>query len=148
MLARSYRILNSQTGLVVGDPASNATVGTALDMEPESGGNNQTWILTNLGNNDVDLVNASSGLALEVLQGSTGSGASIDQGNWANASNQIWQVVREGSGNYELLNKSSGLALGVPAATSGSGSSSLLNGTGLDQEPATGAVDQLWSFYN
>lgn len=144
----NYRILNSQTGLVVGDPASNATVGTALDMEPQSGGNNQTWMLTNLGNHDVELVNSSSGLALEVSQGSTSSGANIDQGSWADAGNQIWEVVSEGSGNYELLNKSSGLALGVPAATSGSGSSSLLNGTGLDQEPATGAADQLWSFYN
>ena len=144
----NYRISNSQTDLVVGDPASNAAPGTALDMEPEIGGNNQTWILTNLGNHDVELVNASSGLALEVSQGSTGAGASIDQGIWANASNQIWQVVSEGNGNYELLSKISGLALGVPAATSGSGSSSLLNGTGLDQEPATGAADQLWSFYN
>lgn len=51
-------------------------------------------------------------------------------------------------GNYELLSRNSGLALGVPAATSGSGSSSLLNGTGLDQETVTGAADQLWSFYN
>ena len=144
----SYVISNSQTGLVIGDPASNSAAGTALDMEPGSGGNNQTWILTNLGNNDVELVSATSSLALEVSQGSTRSGAGIDQGNWINASNQIWKVVSEGDGSYELLSENSGLALGVPAATSGSGSSSLLAGTGLDQEPVTGAADQLWSFFN
>ncbi len=144
----SYVISNSQTGLVIGDPASNSAAGTALDMEPGSGGNNQTWILTNLGNNDVELVSATSSLALEVSQGSTRSGAGIDQGSWTNASNQVWKVVSEGDGSYELLSENSGLALGVPAATSGSGSSSLLAGTGLDQEPVTGAADQLWSFYN
>ena len=144
----SYVISNSQTGLVIGDPASNSAAGTALDMEPGSGGNNQTWILTNLGNNDVELVSATSSLALEVSQGSTRSGAGIDQGSWTNASNQVWKVVSEGDGSYELLRENSGLALGVPAATSGSGSSSLLAGTGLDQEPVTGAADQLWSFYN
>ena len=72
----------------------------------------------------------------------------IDQQVWSGSSNQIWQIVSMGNGNYELLSEHSGLALGVPAATSGSGFSTLLNGTGLSQEPVTGAADQLWSFNN
>jgi hypothetical protein len=141
----NYVISNSQTGLVIDDYASSKAAGTFMDMLPANGGSNQTWTLTNLGNNYVELVNGNSGLALDVYQASTASGAKIDQQQWSDSSNQIWKVVSMGNGNYELLSQSSGLALGVPAA---SGSSSLLNGTGLDQETVTGAADQLWSFYN
>jgi len=144
----NYVISNSQTGLMLDDYQFSKTAGTFMDMWPATGGGNQTWTLTNLGNNYVKLVSAYSGLALDVYQGSTSSGAKIDQWYWSNTSNQIWKVVSMGNGNYELLSQHSGLALGVPAATSGSGSSSLLNGTGLDQETVTGAADQLWSFYN
>jgi hypothetical protein len=104
--------------------------------------------VTNLGNNYIYLTNVYSGLAMDVYGGSTSSGAKIDQWYWSNTSNQIWKVVSMGNGNYELLSQKSGLALGVPAATFGSGSSSLLNGTGLDQKTVTGAADQLWSFNN
>jgi len=144
----SYVITNSQTGLVLDDYQSSKAAGTFMEMLPANGGNDQIWTLTNLGNNYVELVNANSGLALDVYQGSTSSGAKIDQQPWSDSSSQIWQVVSTGNGNYELLSQHSGLALGVPAATSGSGSSSVLNGTGLDQETVTGAADQLWSFYN
>lgn len=119
-----------------------------MEMWPGNGGSDQLWTLTNLGNNYVKLINANSGLALDVYQESTSSGAKIDQQVWSGSSNQIWQIVSMGNGNYELLSEHSGLALGVPAATSGSGFSTLLNGTELDQEPVTGAADQLWSFNN
>jgi hypothetical protein len=144
----NYVISNYQTSLVSDDPGFSKTDGAFLDMWPENGGGNQTWTVTNLGNNYIYLTNAYSGLAMDVYGGSTSSGAKVDQWPWANTSNQIWKVVSMGNGNYELLNKNSGLALGIPAATSGSGSASLLNGTGLDQETVTGAADQLWTFNN
>jgi hypothetical protein len=144
----SYVITNSQTGLTLDDYRFSKTAGAFMDMWPATGGSNQTWTLTNLGNNYVELSNANSGLALDVYQGSTAAGAKIDQWYWSDFSNQIWKVVSIGNGNYELLSQHSGLALGVPAAMTGSGSASLLNGTGLDQEAVTGAPEQLWSFYN
>lgn len=144
----NYVISNYQTGLVIHDPGFSKTSGAFLDMWPANGGSNQTWTVTNLGNNYIYLTNAYSGFAMDAYGGSTSSGAKIDQWPFANTSNQIWKVVNMGNGNYELLNKNSGLALGVPAATSGTGSASLLNGTGLDQETVTGAADQLWSFNN
>ena len=144
----NYVISNYQTDLVIDDPGFSKTDGAFLDMWPANGGSNQTWTVTNLGNNYVYLTNSYSGLAVDVYGGSTSSGAKIDQWPWSNTSNQIWKVVSMGNGNYELLNQRSGLALGVPAASSGSGSSVLLNGTGLDQETVTGAANQLWSFNN
>jgi hypothetical protein len=144
----NYVISNYQTGLVLDDPGFSKTNGAFLDMWPANAGTNQTWTVTNLGSNYVYITSSYSGLAVDVYGGSTSSGAKIDQWPWSNTSNQIWKVVSMGNGNYELLSQKSGLALGVPAATSGSGSSSLLNGTGLDQETVTGAADQLWSFNN
>lgn len=144
----SYVISNYQTGLVIDDYQKSKTAGTYLDMWPANGGSNQSWTVTNLGNNYIYLTNALSGLAMDVYGGSTSSGAQIDQWPWSDTTNQIWKVVSMGNGNYELLSQKSGLALGIPAATSGNGSSSLLNGTGLDQETVTGAADQLWSFNN
>ena len=144
----NYIITNSQTSLNLDDYQASQSAGTFMEMWPGNGGSDQLWTLTNLGNNYVKLINANSGLALDVYQGSTSSGAKIDQQMWSGSSNQIWQIVSMGNGNYELLSEHSGLALGVPAATSGSGFSTLLNGTELDQEPVTGAADQLWSFNN
>jgi hypothetical protein len=144
----NYVITNYQTGLTIDDYGFSKTAGTFQDMWPANGGSNQTWTVTNLGNNYIYLTNVYSGLAMDVYGGSTSSGAKIDQWYWSNTSNQIWKVVSMGNGNYELLSQKSGLALGVPAATFGSGSSSLLNGTGLDQKTVTGAADQLWSFNN
>jgi hypothetical protein len=144
----NYVISNYQTGLVIDDYQFSKTAGNFMDMWPANGGSNQVWTVTNLGNNYIYLTNAYSGLALDVYQASTSSGAQIDQWYWSNFSNQIWKVVSMGNGNYELISQHSGLALGVPAAGSGSGSSSLLNGTGLDQETVTGAANQLWTFNN
>jgi len=144
----TYVVSNYQTDLTIDDPGYSKTNGAFLDMWPATGGSNQTWTVTNLGNNYIYLTNANSGLALDVYQGSKSSGAKIDQWPWSNTSNQIWKVVSMGNGNYELLNQNSGLALGIPSATTGNGSSTLLNGTGLAQETVTGAADQLWSFNN
>ena len=144
----NYVISNYQTGLVIDDPGFSRTNGAFLNMWPTNGGSNQTWTVTNLGNNYVSITSAYNGLAVDVYGGSTSSGARIDQWPWSNTSNQIWKVVSMGNGNYELLSQKSGLALGVPAASSGSGSRTLLNGTGLDQETVTGAANQLWSFNN
>jgi hypothetical protein len=144
----TYVVSNYQTDLTIDDPGYNKTNGAFLDMWPATGGSNQTWTVTNLGNNYIYLTSANSGLALDVYQGSKSSGAKIDQWPWSNTSNQIWKVVSMGNGNYELLNQNSGLALGIPSATTGNGSSTLLNGTGLAQETVTGAADQLWSFNN
>lgn len=144
----NYVISNYQTGLMLDDYQASKSAGNFMDMWPANGASNQVWTVTNLGNNYIYLTNAYSGLVLDVYGGSTSPGAKIDQWYWSNTSNQIWKVVSIGNGNYELISQRSGLALGVPAASSGSGSSSLLNGTGLDQETVTGAANQLWSFNN
>lgn len=144
----NYVITNYQTGLALDDYAFSKTAGAALDVWPANGGSNQTWTVTNLGNNYIYLTSAYSGMAVDIDQGSTSPGAKVDQWPWSNTANQIWKVVSTGNGNYQLLSERSGLALGIPAAVTGKGSSSLLNGTGLDQETVTGAAGQLWTFSN
>ena len=137
----SYVIANNQSELLLDDTGWSTQQGTNMDQWPATGGNNQKWTLTNLGNNYVELVNAASGFAVDISGASSASGASVIQWPYHSGSNQIWKVVSKGNGLYELLNQNSGLALSVPG-------SSTSNGTALDQETVTGAANQLWSFSN
>jgi Ricin-type beta-trefoil lectin domain-like len=137
----TYVIANNHSELVLDDTGWSTQQGTNMDQWSPTGGNNQKWTLTNLGNNYVELLNATSGLALDISGASTASGAAVIQWPYHSGSNQIWRVVSKGNGLYELLNQNSGLALSVPR-------SSTSNGTDLDQETVTGAANQLWSFSN
>jgi hypothetical protein len=137
----TYVIANNHSELVLDDTGWSTQQGTNMDQWSPTGGNNQKWTLTNLGNNYVELLNATSGLALDISGASTASGAAVIQWPYHSGSNQIWKVVSKGNGLYELLNQNSGLALSVPR-------SSTSNGTDLDQETVTGAANQLWSFSN
>ena len=136
-----YVIANNHSELVLDDTGWSTQQGTNMDQWSPTGGNNQKWTLTNLGNNYVELVNGTSGFALDVSGASTASGAAVIQWPYHSGSNQIWKVVSKGNGLYELLNQNSGLALSVPG-------SSTSNGADLDQETVTGADNQLWSFSN
>ncbi len=135
----TYTITNKNSGMVVDVTGASKSEGTYIDQWPSTGGSNQKWQLTNLGNNYVELVNVNSGLALEVYGASQATGGKIDQWPYDSGKNQIWQVVSEGNGYYELINENSGLALEVP-------SFSTTEGTDLDQWTAKGGANQLWSF--
>jgi len=135
----TYTITNKNSGYVVDVTGASKTEGTYIDQWASTGGSNQKWTLTNLGNNYVYLINQNSGLALEVYGASDTEGAKIDQWPYDSGANQIWQVVSEGGGYYELINKNSGQALDVPG-------SSKTEGTDLDQWDVNGGANQLWSF--
>jgi hypothetical protein len=137
----TYVIASNHSELVLDDLGWSTQQGTNVDQWPATGGTNQKWTLTNLGNNYVELVNGTSGYALDVSGASPASGAAVIQWPYHGGANQIWKVVSRGNGLYELLNQNSGLALSVPGSTTS-------NGTNLDQETVTGADNQLWSFSN
>ena len=137
----TYVIANNHSELAVDDYGWSTQQGTNMVQWSATGGTNQKWTLTNLGNNYVELVNGTSGYALDVSGASQASGAAVIQWPYHSGANQIWKVVSKGNGLYELLNQNSGLALSVPGLSTS-------NGTNLDQETVTGADNQLWSFAN
>jgi hypothetical protein len=135
-----YTITSKNSGMLVDVAGDSQALGALIDQWPSTGGNNQKWILTNLGsNNYVILTNVNSAQALDVYNASKTEGAAIDQYTYSGNSNQVWQIVSKGSGYYELISKNSGMALDVTGA-------STKEGTDLDQWPASGSANQLWSF--
>ncbi len=135
----TYTLTSKLDGQAVDVTGASSAEGTRIDEYTLSGNTNQQWKLTNLGNNDVELISVESGLALEVYQASTTAGAEIDQWPYDSGKNQIWQIVSKGSGYYELVNENSGQALDVTG-------NNTTPGTDLDQYTVSGNSNQLWAF--
>ncbi|MGA7832049.1 MAG: RICIN domain-containing protein, partial [Terracidiphilus sp.] len=127
----TYTIKNKNSGQAIDVTGASTTEGTYVEQWDATGGTNQQWKLTNLGNNYVELTNVNSGLALDVVGYSKADGGLIDQWAYDSGENQIWKVVSEGGGYYELINENSGLALEVP-------NYSTAEGTDLDQWTVSG----------
>lgn len=135
----TYVIKNKNSGMAIDDTGYSTAEGTLIEQWAASGGTNQEWTLSNLGNNYVTLTSVTSGLSLDVVGASNSNGASIDQWPDNGGTNQVWKVVSEGGGYYELISEKSGKALEVPGFSNA-------DGTGLDQWTPNGGANQLWSF--
>jgi Ricin-type beta-trefoil lectin domain-like len=101
------------SGLVVDDPRFSKTPGEVMQQYNSNGGTNQSWTLTNLGDNIVSFVNVSSDLALEVAGGSASDSALVDQNAYVASPSQQWHIVHVGNGSYEIINLHSSQALDV-----------------------------------
>ena len=135
----NYVIKNKNSGLVMDVSGDSTAKGAGIDQWSSTGGTNQIWTLSNVGNNYVTLTSARSGMEIDVNGASKSNGAIMDQWPDNAGANQVWHVVSVGSGYYELIGENSGLALEVP-------SYSTSDGTGLDQWTVNGGSNQLWSF--
>jgi len=135
----TYTIVGIQSGKALDDPGWSTATGVQMDIWTVNTGNNQKWVLTNLGNNVVKLVNAFSGLALEVKDGSTSNGAVVDQAAYTALTKQQWTLVKVSSGIYNLKNVNSGHLLDVIGAKTA-------DGTLVDQWPSNNGTNQQWKF--
>jgi hypothetical protein len=129
--------------------------GKALDVEGRSlvdggnviqwtstGGTNQQWNFTHLGDGYYRLTNVNSGKALEVAGSSTANGGNIQQSAWTGAYNQHWQVNNLGGGYYSIINRNSGKAADVAAASTADGANvaQYTYGGGTNQQFGLGSV--------
>ncbi|MBB6145143.1 outer membrane protein assembly factor BamB [Silvibacterium bohemicum] len=135
----TYVIKSLHSGLALDDPGSSTADGEVIEQNAVNGGKDESWLLTNLGSNQVSLVNALSGLALEAAGGSTAKGAFVDQNTYAGDAWQQWNVLSVSSGVYELTNVQSGYALDVDGGVSTAGAK-------IDQYPYQEKPWQQWSF--
>lgn len=136
----TYTIVGLNSGLALDDPNSSTTDGEDMDQWTVNGGNNQKWVLTNLGNNVVTLQNVASGQMLDVAGASKTAGALVDQWPANGQTNQQWTIATAGtSGYFTLTSVNSGLLLDVVGA-------SKTNGAQIDQWTANGQTNQQWKF--
>jgi hypothetical protein len=134
----TYRITNLNSGMVL-DSSSSMTDGTEIVQEPYGGHSNQQWLVTNLGNEQVKIVNACSGMTMSVRADSNSRGAAIVQSPWASNAHQIWRLSLETTDHYVLTNIGSGLVLDDPGW-------SKTAGRVQDQWTPNHSANQQWTF--
>ena len=133
----TYRIVNKKSNKVLDVYNSGTTDGSNVDQWGWSGGNNQTWTVTYLGNGQYQAMGVGSGKLLEVAGASTANGANV-QIFTSNGNNcQKWTITPAGDGNYKFLNVNSGKAADVSGG-------STADGGNVIQWPYSGADNQLW----
>jgi len=135
----TYTITCHSSGYLVDDFGNGTANGTKVIQWVANGGNNQQWVVVNLGSNVVTLKNVHSGLLMEVVGSSTSNGALIDQRSSTGGSNQKWKIASVGSGYFTLTNQKSGKVLDDPGF-------STTQGTQLEQWTLNGGTNQQWFF--
>lgn len=132
-----YRMVCRQSNKALDvNGSSTANGGTVIQWD-YSGGNNQQWKITSLGNGYFSIINRNSNKALDVNGSSTTGGTSIVQWDYWGGNNQQWRIVDMGFGYYEIINRNSGLSLDVNGA-------STANGADVIQWQYGGARNQQW----
>lgn len=133
----TYRVLNKKSRKALDVYASGTADGANVDQWGWSGGNNQKWTLTHLGNGQYQAVGVGSGKLLEVAGASTANGANVQIFTSNGNNGQKWTLTPVGDGNYKLLNVNSGKAVDVSGG-------STADGGNVIQWPYSGADNQLW----
>lgn len=137
-LEGDFKLLNSNSNLLLGVLNASTSSGTAAVQWWDSGARDHAWNLVADGNGYYKIVSENSGLVLGVLNSSTAAGAPIVQTTDTGATNQLWSLVSAGGGKYKIKNENSGLVLGIQNA------STALNAAAA-QAADNGAADHLWS---
>lgn len=137
--AKYYILRNKQTRLVLDVITGNKENGANVSQWPANGSDNQSWLLSDAGNDYYMLIAKYSGKALEVAGASTEDGARIQQNEKNGSDAQLWQLEETEDNYYILTSKVSGMALTV------SGNEDQ-NGAPIQQRALKGSDIQLWRF--
>lgn len=136
----SDKIVNKNSGLVLGiSNASKATGATALQWS-DNGTTDHLWQLVDAGGGFVKIVNKNSGLVLGISNASTVAGATAVQASDTGTADHLWQLVDAGGGYVKIVNKNSGLLLGISNASTAAGATAL-------QWSDNGTADHLWQIH-
>ncbi|MDF3056574.1 MAG: coagulation factor 5/8 type domain protein [Rariglobus sp.] len=133
----TYRVISKKSKKVLDVYNSGTTDGMNVQQWGWTGGNNQKWTLTHLGNGQYQAMGVGSGKLLEVAGASTANGANIQIFTSNNNNCQKWTVTPTGDGNYKFLNVNSGKAVDVSGGSTADGANVL-------QWSYSGADNQQW----
>jgi hypothetical protein len=133
----AYWVYSVNSGMVVDDTRSSTTSNTQLIQYPESGYNNQKWVLAPNTDGSWTLRNVLSGLCVATENASTSIRAAVVQATCTGGAEQEWRFQLQGS-DYELVNQNSGQCLDVA-------NGSTLPRAPLIQYPCRGTANQRWT---
>jgi hypothetical protein len=131
-----YKLVNRNSGKVLGVTGGSFGEGTNAVQWSDTGAADQRWHLTATGSYD-NLINKNSALNLGVNAASTSNGVPLVQWSDTGSYDQQWSLVPTGS-YYKIVNRRSGKVLGIYASSTADGAQAV-------QWTDTGALDQQWS---
>lgn len=108
----TYKLINRNSGKALDVYKKSTANGGDVIQWSYNGGNNQKWIITDMGNG-YKLINVNSKMALDVNNSSTENGGDVIQWTDNGQNNQRWSIVNLGNGYYNLVNVNSGKLLDV-----------------------------------
>ncbi|HYP88942.1 MAG TPA: RICIN domain-containing protein, partial [Polyangiaceae bacterium] len=87
-----FRITNVKSKKVIDVPDESTADGVALVQWESNGGDNQAWLLVDLGQGVYKLKNKKSNKFMAVVQGSADAGAAVEQRAGGDGDEQKWKV--------------------------------------------------------
>jgi hypothetical protein len=133
----AFRILNQNSGLVLGVASESMTASADVVQFADSGTPDHLWWLVDAGAGQVKIQNANSGMVLGVSGESTANSASVVQFPDTGTPDHLWQFLDNGSGWLRIQNVNSGLVLGVA-------NMSTADSAQVVQFADNGTADHLW----
>ncbi|RLN01456.1 glycoside hydrolase family 97 catalytic domain-containing protein [Haloarcula sp. Atlit-7R] len=135
----AYVLRNENSGKALDVEFASTSDGTNVHQYEYSGGENQQWVVTDLGTGYYKLEAVHSGKALDVEAAATGDGANVHQYEYSGGENQQWAITENADGTYRLLARHSGKALDVEAGATS-------DGANVQQYSYVGGDNQKWTF--
>ncbi len=135
----TYSITAKHSGKVVDVSGVSTADGAVVHQWTYVGGNNQKWIMNDLGNGYYSIKAVHSGKALDVRGNSTADRAAVQQSTYTGGDNQQFRLVDVGGGYYQIVAKHSQKCLDVA-------DNSLTNGGTIIQWPSHGNDNQKFRF--
>ena len=132
----TYKLINRNSGKALDVKESSTANGADVIQWSAGSGNNQKWVITNMGNG-YKLINVNSQKALDVYNNSTAEGADVIQWTDSGQNNQRWNLIDLGNGYYNVVNVNSGKLLDVDRG-------SLADGGNVLQWSNNGGYNQQW----
>lgn len=136
----TYRILNRNSAKAL-DATGHGTIdGTQIEQWTYASGNNQRWVVTNLGNAQYSIVGVESGKSIDVNAGGTADGTKIQLFTPNGSSGQKWTFTATDSGNYRIT------PANAPGACLDVAARSTADGALVQLWTYNGGANQQWSF--
>lgn len=116
-----YKITSKVSGKAIDVRDVSLNNGARIQQWEYSGGDNQKWLVEDIGGGLYTLKAVHSGKALDVVDGSSRNGTQIQQWDYSNNANQKWQIADQGNGYFKLIASHSGKALDLPNGDTSNG---------------------------
>lgn len=133
----NYKIVNQNSGLVLGISNASQASGAAVLQWTDNGTADHLWHFIRDDSGSYKIENMNSGELLGISGASTSAGGTALQWGDNGTADHLWQFVDTGGGVYKIVNQNSGLVLGVSNASKSSGAAVL-------QWTDNGTPDHLW----